>query len=78
MAWLPRPHCAAESLRLASQLQLLEVVAVVVVVVFAVVLVLVVVYEVPSEPGFVVEPGAAAASLFFGVFLLQQPYNHFL
>ena len=54
MAWLPRPHYGVAFLRLASQLQLLEVVAVVVVVVFAVVLVLVVVYEVPSEPGFVV------------------------
>ena len=76
MAWLPRPHCAVEFLHLASQLQLLEVVAVVVVVVSAVALV--VVYEAALEPGFVVEPGAAAASLFFDVFLLQQPYYHFL
>ena len=75
MAWLPRPHYAVEFLHLASQLQLLEVVAVVVVVVSAVVLV--VVYGVPLEPGFVVEPGVAAASLFFGVFLPQQPYYHF-
>ena len=52
MAWLPRPHYGVAFLRLASQLQLLEVVAVVIVVAFAVVLV--VVYEVPSEPGFVV------------------------
>ena len=78
MAWLPRPHHAVAFLRLASQLQLLEVVAVVVVVVSAVVLVLVVVYEVPLEPGFVVEPDVAAASFFFGVFLPQQPYYHFL
>ena len=74
VAWLPRPHHAVAFLRLASQLQLLEVVAVVVVVVSAVV---VVVYGVPLEPGFVVKPGAAAASLFFGVFLPQQPYYHF-
>ena len=75
-AWLPHPHHGVAFPRLVFQLQLLEVVAVVVVVVSAVVLV--VVYGVPLEPGFVVEPGVAAASLFFGVFLPQQPYYHFL